>query len=81
MVVRLESLSDVILNVRVEISWRSLSISARWPQIWREVRLGNLLMRLRTCWVVRSSSDLIVREDRRRFVKERNCLETREREW
>jgi hypothetical protein len=73
-----ERLSDVMFNGKQEIWRRSLSRSP-WKRVrLREVRLVNLLNSLQRKGSVGSH---IVSENRIRLVMERNCLETRERDF
>ncbi|MCI26388.1 hypothetical protein A2U01_0047583 [Trifolium medium] len=54
-----------------------MALRSPWMLVmWREVRLGNLWNRVGINGSVGSD---IVKEDRRRLVMERNCLEARER--
>jgi hypothetical protein len=75
-----EILSDVSFNGKQEILRRSVSLSRLLLRcmLWmlRELRLVNLLKR-----PLRSVDWRILKENRRRFVIERNCLETRDREF
>jgi Leu/Phe-tRNA-protein transferase len=69
-----EILSDVSFNGKQEIWMRSVSRSMLLRL--RELRLVNLLKR-----PLRSVDWRISKENRRRLVMERNCLETRDREF
>jgi hypothetical protein len=74
----LERLSEVTFNGKQEILIRSLSSSMpgvlRLREL-RELKLGNLLKMLSTNLPEKVS------DNRRRLVMERNCLETRDREF
>ncbi|MCI17020.1 hypothetical protein A2U01_0038167 [Trifolium medium] len=71
-----DSLSDLSLNGSLEI-WQRRVLRSPWKLvISREVRLGNLWNKIGMNRIVGSD---IVKEDRRRVVMERKCLEARER--
>jgi hypothetical protein len=74
----LERLSDVMFNGKRAIWRRNLLRSPPKRLRLREVRLVNLLNSPRRKGSVGSH---IVSENRRRLVMERNCLETRERDF
>jgi hypothetical protein len=74
----LETLSDVMFNGKRAIWQRSLLRSPPKRVRSREVRLVSLLNSPRRKGSVGS---YIVSENRRRLVMERNCLETRERDF
>lgn len=74
-----QTLSDLMFEGKLEILVRIAS-RVLSPEKWvrsRDVRLGNLWKRLGMKGIVWS---MILRENRRRLVTERNCLETSERD-
>jgi hypothetical protein len=76
----LERLSDVMFNGKRAI-WQRSWLRSPWKCVrLREVRLVNLLNSPQRKGSVESHID-IVSENARRLVMERNCLETRERDF